>query len=176
MPNNVVTKQPDSIPLHSVTANSIEHSGLNSGMPKFHQNAKNSRPSCQISFHWIPLDSNRMTGFRRNDWIPAGIRGALIRPPLLGNLCTQWSQHLESFAKVACLTVGRMPKRPYMLVKHVLGTVGASVRGRLTSMEIGRRLLFAAIIIIMPFQFIQQGLTPLIIDVERQSRLSALLT
>ena len=32
---------------------------------------KNSRPSCQILFHW-------------NDRIPAGIRGALIRPPRMG--------------------------------------------------------------------------------------------
>jgi len=61
--NNVFTKQPDSVLLHSVPVNSAEHSGLNSGMPKFHWNAKNSRPSCQISFHWIPLDSAGMTRF-----------------------------------------------------------------------------------------------------------------
>jgi len=65
MPNNVFTKQSDSVPLHSVPVNSVEHSSLNSGMPKFHQNATNSRPSCQISFHWIPPDSAKMTGFQQ---------------------------------------------------------------------------------------------------------------
>jgi len=56
------------IPLHSISANSVEHSSLNSRMPKFHWNKrhwneKNSRPSCQILFHWILPDSTGMTGF-----------------------------------------------------------------------------------------------------------------
>jgi len=65
MPNNVVTKQLDSVPLHSVPANSVEHSSLNSGMQK-------------IAGHPAKFHS---TGFCQNDQIPAGIRGALIRPP-----------------------------------------------------------------------------------------------
>ena len=48
------------IPLHSVPATSLEHSSLSSGMIR-HWNDKNSRPSCQISFHWIPQDSIGMT-------------------------------------------------------------------------------------------------------------------
>ncbi|KIK00312.1 hypothetical protein K443DRAFT_79130, partial [Laccaria amethystina LaAM-08-1] len=41
---------------------SIPESGYSAGIIR-HQNGKNSRPSCQISFHWIPPDSAGMTGF-----------------------------------------------------------------------------------------------------------------
>jgi hypothetical protein len=41
---------------------SIPESGHSAGIIR-HRNAKNGRPSCQISFHRIPLDSAGMTGF-----------------------------------------------------------------------------------------------------------------
>jgi hypothetical protein len=43
------------IPLHSIPVHSA-------GIIR-HRNGKNSRPSCQISFHWNLVDSAGMTGF-----------------------------------------------------------------------------------------------------------------
>jgi len=53
------------IPLHSVPANSAEHSGLNSGMPKFCWNKRHRNEKKKQAFlpNFIPPDSARMTGF-----------------------------------------------------------------------------------------------------------------
>ena len=60
---HILHKQITGILLHSVPAHSAEHSGLNSGMPKFRRNDENSRPACQKSFLRNPPDSAGMTGF-----------------------------------------------------------------------------------------------------------------
>ena len=63
--------------LHSIPVNSAEHSGLNSGMPKFHWNKRHQN---EKKIAGLPAKFYS-TRFRQNDQIPAGIRGALIRPP-----------------------------------------------------------------------------------------------
>ena len=47
---NIVHMPNNQILVYSVPAHSVKHSGLNSGMRKFHWNDENSRPSCQSSF------------------------------------------------------------------------------------------------------------------------------